>query len=217
MRIDATSAASARLQLAVRKTVYFEEFPVSGFRCGTDKPPGCGKPKHSGAEFVPGHLREAKATYLAQVLAACLFVSPLVLGFADEPMPAWNAWIVGIALGVLAVAALSAFAEWKEWVSLVLGLWLVAAPWVFEFVVKENAVWIHVGLGVLRCRIGWGSIELASSATRACANAALLDWYKAQGCFTESIRYQTRLFVPLAESAPTISALRSSRILPNGI
>jgi hypothetical protein len=175
------------------------------------------KAQHSGAEFVPGHLREAKATYLAQVLAACLFVSPLVLGFADEPMPAWNAWIVGIALGVLAVAALSAFAEWKEWVSLVLGLWLVAAPWVFEFVVKENAVWIHVGLGVLRCRIGWGSIELASSATRACANAALLDWYKAQGCFTESIRYQTRLFVPLAESAPTISALRSSRILPNGI
>lgn len=47
--------------------------------------------------------------------------------------------------------------------------------------------------------------------------AALLDWYKAQGCFTESIRYQSRLFVPLAESAPSISALRSSRVLPNGI
>lgn len=119
--------------------------------------------------------------YLAQVLAACLFVSPWVFGFAGEPMPAWNAWIVGIALGVLAVAALSAFADWKEWVSLVLGLWLVAAPWVLEFVVNENAVWIQVGLGVLRCRIGSGSIELASSATRACANAALY-WYKAQGC-----------------------------------
>jgi hypothetical protein len=27
-------------------------------------------------------------------------------------------------------------------------------------------------------------------------SAARLDWYKAQGCFTEIIRYQTRLFVP---------------------
>lgn len=28
-------------------------------------------------------------------------------------------------------------------------------------------------------------------------SAARLDWYKVQGCFTEIIRYQTRLFVPL--------------------
>jgi len=27
-------------------------------------------------------------------------------------------------------------------------------------------------------------------------SAVRLDWYKAQGCFTEIIRYQTRLFVP---------------------
>ena len=28
-------------------------------------------------------------------------------------------------------------------------------------------------------------------------SAARLGWYKAQGCFTEIIRYQTRLFVPV--------------------
>lgn len=38
---------------------------------------------------------------------------------------------------------------------------------------------------------------------------ARLDWYKAQGCFTEIIRYQTRLFVPLGEGAAIISRLRS--------
>ena len=27
--------------------------------------------------------------------------------------------------------------------------------------------------------------------------ASRLDWYKAQGCFTEIIRFQTRLFIPL--------------------
>jgi hypothetical protein len=36
-------------------------------------------------------------------------------------------------------------------------------------------------------------------------NAARLDWYKAQGCFTEIIRYQTRLFVPI-EGAGSVTA-----------
>lgn len=37
-------------------------------------------------------------------------------------------------------------------------------------------------------------------------SAARLDWYKAQGCFTEIIRYQTRLFVPI-DRAECILAL----------
>ena len=37
---------------------------------------------------------------------------------------------------------------------------------------------------------------------------ARLDWYKAQGCFTEIIRYQTRLFVPVANAAEVLSRLR---------
>lgn len=39
-------------------------------------------------------------------------------------------------------------------------------------------------------------------------SAARLDWYKAQGCFTEIIRYQTRLFVPLGEGPSIISKLQ---------
>jgi hypothetical protein len=35
-------------------------------------------------------------------------------------------------------------------------------------------------------------------------SAARLDWLKAQGCFTEIIRYQTRLFVPLEPAAAVI-------------
>jgi hypothetical protein len=41
-------------------------------------------------------------------------------------------------------------------------------------------------------------------------SAARLDWYKAQGCFTEIIRYQTRLFVPLEGAAGVIGRLASS-------
>ncbi|WP_226019588.1 strawberry notch-like NTP hydrolase domain-containing protein [Novosphingobium sp. FKTRR1] len=41
-------------------------------------------------------------------------------------------------------------------------------------------------------------------------SAAHLDWYKAQGCFTEIIRYQTRLFVPIEGAANVIARLASS-------
>ncbi len=35
-----------------------------------------------------------------------------------------------------------------------------------------------------------------------------LDWYKAQGCFTEIIRYQTRLFVPVTNAVELLSAMQ---------
>ncbi len=38
-------------------------------------------------------------------------------------------------------------------------------------------------------------------------SAARLDWYKAKGCFTEIIRFQTRLFVPLEDAPATLLAL----------
>jgi hypothetical protein len=40
-------------------------------------------------------------------------------------------------------------------------------------------------------------------------SVARLDWYKAQGCFTEIIRYQTRLFVPIEGAASVIARLAS--------
>lgn len=41
-------------------------------------------------------------------------------------------------------------------------------------------------------------------------SVARLDWYKAQGCFTEIIRYQTRLFVPIDGAASVIARLALS-------
>ncbi|HEX4762053.1 MAG TPA: strawberry notch C-terminal domain-containing protein, partial [Sphingomicrobium sp.] len=42
-------------------------------------------------------------------------------------------------------------------------------------------------------------------------SAARLAWYKAQGCFTEIIRYQTRLFVPVDRAAAVLDRLSSVR------
>ena len=34
-----------------------------------------------------------------------------------------------------------------------------------------------------------------------------LDWYKTMGCFTEIIRYRTRLFVPVSKASIILPAL----------
>ena len=34
-----------------------------------------------------------------------------------------------------------------------------------------------------------------------------LEWYKAKGCFTEIIRYRTRLFVPVTTASTVLPAL----------
>nr|WP_239806580.1 hypothetical protein [Croceicoccus hydrothermalis] len=34
-----------------------------------------------------------------------------------------------------------------------------------------------------------------------------LDWYKGKGCFTEIIRYRTRLFVPVSAASSVLPAL----------
>ncbi|MBB3609914.1 SPW repeat protein [Rhizobium sp. BK602] len=83
------------------------------------------------------------------LLAACLFISPWIFGFTAEMMPSWNAWIVAALLSVLATAALSVFAEWEEWANLVLGLWLIASPWLLSFAANTSAMWTNIIIGGL--------------------------------------------------------------------
>lgn len=83
------------------------------------------------------------------ILAACLFVSPWVLGFTGSTMPARNAWIVGVILAVVAIASLSMLAEWEEWLSFLLGIWLIVSPWVLGFAADMTPMRTHVLLGVL--------------------------------------------------------------------
>src|SRR5262245_63828111 len=70
------------------------------------------------------------------ILGAWLFVTPWFYGFASGAA-GWNAWIMGALIALVAIAALAAFAEWEEWINLLLGLWVLAAPWALAF--TENA------------------------------------------------------------------------------
>lgn len=91
------------------------------------------------------------------VLAALLFVSPWLLGFAGEPLAAATAWVTGLVIAVVALAALFIKSvAWVESISLAMGVWTVAAPWILGFGTVMFALWAHVAAGVLLILVaGW--------------------------------------------------------------
>ena len=87
--------------------------------------------------------------WVSLVCAVLLFISPWAIGFSGDTTAAWTAWASAVVIGVLTVAALVQFAEWEEWVTLLVGLWLIAAPWVIGFTGLTYALATFVALGVI--------------------------------------------------------------------
>jgi hypothetical protein len=83
------------------------------------------------------------------ILAIILFFSPWVLSFAHDGAAKWNAAVFGIVLAYFACASLSESKQWEEWVTVVLGVWVVAAPWVLRFTADNTAARVHWGVGAL--------------------------------------------------------------------
>lgn len=82
-----------------------------------------------------------------------LFFSLWVLGFTAETAAAWTAWGTGIVIAVLAGAAIVQFAGREAWAVLVLGLWLVVAPWIVGFTNVAVARWTHIVLGLIAAAV----------------------------------------------------------------
>jgi uncharacterized membrane protein HdeD (DUF308 family) len=83
------------------------------------------------------------------LIGAALFGSPWLLQYRDLSEAAWNAHLCGLIICAVAVMALLAYEEWEEWHGVVLGVWIMAAPWVLEFDPVVAAAGVHVLLGAL--------------------------------------------------------------------
>jgi SPW repeat len=81
------------------------------------------------------------------VLAVFVFASPWLFAYVSRPARL-ELWMTSIAIAVLSFAAIIAFAEWEEWLSLLLALWLVAAPWVLGFA-HTTAMHVSVTAGII--------------------------------------------------------------------
>lgn len=82
------------------------------------------------------------------ILGAILFFSPWMFGFATGAA-SQNAYVCGIIIAVLSIAALAAFAIWEEWINLIVGLWVLVSPWALGFAATQQAMQVHVVIGVL--------------------------------------------------------------------
>ncbi len=82
------------------------------------------------------------------ILAIALIVSPWVLISFPAGIPTYNAVIAGLAIGAVALGALVVFAQWEEWVNLILGIWVIASPFVLGFASVTMVMWAHVVIGL---------------------------------------------------------------------
>jgi hypothetical protein len=94
--------------------------------------------------------------WLTALAGLWAFVSPWVLANAASTVAAplssgaeWDLWIVGAAIVVLAVAAVLAYQPWEEWAAALVGVWLVASPWIFGFSDATAMTWSTVIAGVV--------------------------------------------------------------------
>jgi hypothetical protein len=69
-----------------------------------------------------------------------------IVGYSGQP--AQNAVISGLVIAGLSIAALAAFAQREEWLNLLLGLWVLASPWVLGFQ-GTTAATVHIVVGIL--------------------------------------------------------------------
>lgn len=90
---------------------------------------------------------------LSAVLGAWMIVSAWALGFRGETAAMANAVIVGVLLLGVALGAIFVPQAWEEWSELVLGLWLIASPWVLSFSTmrepRVNAVIVGLIVAIL--------------------------------------------------------------------
>ena len=84
------------------------------------------------------------------ILGFWLIISPRVLTLAaDDGAAAWSSRIVGAGLLTLAAFSLRKPAVWVESVGAVLGVWLIASPWILKITDLSSAAANVVIVGLL--------------------------------------------------------------------
>ncbi len=94
-------------------------------------------------------MRKRWEDWVNLVLGVWLFLSPWILGYAAIQVPAWNAFIMGVAVVVFTLFALYVPKRWEEWMNSIIGLWMVISPWVLGFSVLTLSTWNAVIVGIV--------------------------------------------------------------------
>lgn len=93
------------------------------------------------------------------ILGAWTVASPWVLGFTDNLVASRSAWALGAAIVLFAGIAVYIPKAWEEAANIILGLCLLASPWVLGFAEQATATTNAVIVGILVVAFGvWAMV-----------------------------------------------------------
>ena len=109
--------------------------------------------------------RESALDVYNLLFAVVLLAAPWLFALTNSTGKI-DLWASGAAIAAISLAALVAFARWEEWANLLLGLWLIASPWLLGFA-HTRAMHFSVGLGCLVAFMALLELWLLYEATHA--------------------------------------------------
>ncbi|WP_369726067.1 SPW repeat protein [Bradyrhizobium sp. LLZ17] len=80
-------------------------------------------------------------------LAAVLFISPWLFKLTNSEGKI-DLWVTSAIIGVLSLAAMIAYRDWEEWLNVLMGVWLIASPWLLGFP-HTRAMHFSIGFGAV--------------------------------------------------------------------
>lgn len=83
------------------------------------------------------------------VLGAWLIIAPLIGLGVNHGLAAWNSYISGAVVAIFAVIALARPQLWEEWLNLIIGLWLIIAPFALGYTHQTGPMWNQIIVGLL--------------------------------------------------------------------
>ena len=127
--------------------------------------------------FAPPHAEFSGKTSMEQnhwqnwitlAVGIWLAISPWILAPGTDEgvgmtLTTWNFVLSGGAATLIAAAAILAYYEWEEWLDTVLGLWIVASPWVVGFTAETALFWNALICGaVIAALSAWTAVAARS-------------------------------------------------------
>ena len=95
----------------------------------------------------PGLLRAAIFDVYNLIVAGFLFVSPWLFAYTNGTARI-EFWASGTLIAAVSAVAIAAFSDWEEWLNLLLGVWLISAPWILGYA-HTRAMHVSIGVGVI--------------------------------------------------------------------
>jgi hypothetical protein len=80
-------------------------------------------------------------------VAIFLFVAPWLFAYANGAARL-DFWASSALIAAMSITAIVAFSDWEEWLVLLLGIWLVSAPWILGYA-HTRAMHMSLGIGAM--------------------------------------------------------------------